>query len=362
MRVSFLAGVLCALIPLTAAGQGAPPMEAVGNVGLHSVDVPTADLAPLESALDRAIVVNASVSRGRTATLSALAADPEVAARRAEARRAFDAGQGYLKTFQLDAAQGEFDKAAALYTAAHGSVLDANDVAKLYLVRAKLAQIRHQPAVMKEEFEHALPVHPTKQLDATQFSPDAVATFQAALEASASTPPSPASGAALADLGRRAGLKWIVAGDVRKRGAGFLLTVTIADSTAAGKSENVELPAGSNPDAILEASLGRLLPAAGAPVATTAANMARINNAGAQPVPTQNLSMASTRPVPPNALPGPRRAPPVATNEKPLYQRWYVWAGAVAVLGAGTAIAASSGSSKSGGASGPPGITLVIQK
>lgn len=362
MRLLGLLAVLGLSFPLAARAE---PAEAVGNVGLRSADVPTADLAPLESALDRAVIVNAGVARGKTATLSSLSTDPEVASRRAEARRAVEAGQSALRTFQLDAAQTEFDKAAALFTAGHGVVLDPGDLARLYLTRAKLAQIRHQPGVMQEEFEHALPVHPTKQLDANQFSPDAVAIFQQALDASASTPPSPVSGAALSDIARRAGLRWIVAGDVRRRGAGFLLTITLADATAAGKSDNVELPPGANADAVLEASVGRLLLAAGVPVSSAAANLAHAGN-GPVPVATQSLSAsaATTRPVPPNALPGGRRPPPpVRASQKQWYERWYVWAGVAGVVGAGAiAAASSSGSSKSGGTAQPTGITLIVEK
>ncbi|HVO30697.1 MAG TPA: hypothetical protein VMV18_08170, partial [bacterium] len=241
MRRLSLVAALALLAPsLPARADG--PADVVGNVGLRSVDVPTAELTGLESALDRAISMNAGAARAKTATLSLLDADPEISSKRADARRAMDASVNDMKTFQLDAAQTEFDKTVAFWTVAHGPVLDPSDLSRLYLQRAKLAQIRHQPAVMKEEFERALAVHPTKQLDPAQFSPDAIQLFQQALEASASTPPQPGSGAVLSDIGRRTSMHWIVAGDVRRRPAGFAVTLSVADVVAHdGKSENFDL-------------------------------------------------------------------------------------------------------------------------
>lgn len=359
------------LLPRASRAQSQTPIDAVGTVGLHSSDVPETELTDLASSLDRAIAVNAAASRGRSATLSALGTDPEVAARRADARRSLEAGTSYMKAFQLDAAQSELDKAAAFWVVAHGRALDAGDVARLYLTRAKLAQIRHQPQAMKEEFEHALPVLATKELDPLQFSPEAIQIFKRALAAASSTPPQPASGASLGDIARRAAIRWILAGDVRRRGGGYAITLSVADVTGAGKSENVELPAGADADTTLDAAVAKLLAAAGVPLSVGRGTPAPF------PTPTAPVSIASTtnasteggaHPVPTSALPpnvGPNAAaanthpPRPPKGPKKIYQQWYFWAG-VSAVAAGAVIASTSGNSGGKSSSGGQGITLVI--
>ena len=378
-------------LPGTAGVAGAQgSVDAVGNVGILSADIPAADLQQLESGLDRAVVVNASAARGRTATLSALAADPEISARRAEARRSADAGANAMRSLELDRAQAEFDKAATLFAAAHGDRLDTGDLSRLHTTRAKVALIRNDKARMREEFVRAMPLHPTKTLDSNAFPPDSVALFADVLATASRTPPSPPSSAALSDIARRSGLRWVVAGDAR-RGAtpgSFVVAITLSDATGAAKATTVEIP----PDgafAALDAALRTLFAAAGVPASSSASNLARLDDPLAAPTATPAAAAtasqfelpapptpaptsapvtvagnAATRPVPAHALP-PKTTPPktkrapAAGNRNTLY---LVGAG-VLLVGAGVAVAATSGGGGGGGGGEQgSGITLVIDR
>src|SRR5688500_5094016 len=174
----------------------------VGNVGFRSVDIPTAELAPLEAALDRAVIVNAAAARGRTATLSALASDPEISARRAEARRAADAGAVAMRSLDADKAASEFDRAVALFVASHGDRLDTGDLSRVFTTRAKVALLRQDKAAMRDEFTRAVPLHPTKQLDPVAFPPDAVKLFEEVAKIAANGSLSAPAPAPLADIAK----------------------------------------------------------------------------------------------------------------------------------------------------------------
>lgn len=364
-----------------------PVAEAVGNVGILSADVPASELLALETALDRAVVVNASSARGRTSTLSALSADPEISARRAEARRSADAGANAMRSLELDRAQAEFDKAVTLFNAAHGERLDTGDLSRLHNTRAKVALIRQDKVRMREEFTRSMQLHPTKTLDPNAFPPDAVATFADVLAAASRTPPSPPSSAALADIARRAGVRWIVAGDARRGAApgAYVIALTLADVTGTGKATTVEIP----PDgavAALDVALRNLFAAAGVPAASAASNLARLEDdpgttggtkgaalpPAATPVPVSTpVAVAATtagtgaKPVPGQALP-PKTAPPKTKRRGasgPWYREWYVIGAGIAILGAGVAVAATSGGGGGGGGGEEgSGITLVIDR
>lgn len=366
------------------------PAEAVGNVGLLSADVPTAELLSLETALDRAVVVNASATRGRTATLSTLSADPEISSRRAEARRSADAGANAMRSLELDRAQGEFDKAVTLFNAAHGERLDTGDLSRLHNTRAKVALIRQDKAGMRQEFARSIQLHPTKTLDPNAFPPDAVATFADVLATASRTPPSPPSSAALADIARRSGVRWIVAGDVRRGTApgAYVVALTLADVTGAGKATTVEIPPDGAMSA-LDVALRNLFAAAGVPAASAASNLARMEPSGsaggvaggtqpatrtseiepspaATPVPASTpVAVAATpKPVPAKALPS--KSPPPGTKRagaaNPWYRQWYVIGAGIAVVGAGVAVAATSGGGSGSGNEESSGITLIIDR
>lgn len=350
-------GILLAVAVAVAVPGVVRGEESVGEAGLHSTDVPATDLAGLDAALDHAAALAAASSHNKAATLAALAGDAEIAARRAEARLAAEAGASDMRSFQLDAAAAEFERASTAWSAGHGALLDPAEFARLFLSRAKLAQIRHAPGLMKEEFERALPLMPVKALDPAAFSPEALAIFQQAFEAASSTPPSPASALALADVARRTGMAWMIGGDVRRRAGGFVLTLTVADPSGAAKSVNVELPAGAALDTALEEPVAKLLAAVRVPAAA-----GRVVAA----VAGLPVAAAAVHPVPANALPvmhpGPFAGVFTDVSQKPYYQRWYVWAGAAGVVVAGVGLAASSSHGSSGGGNPGTGITLVIQK
>lgn len=382
------AGLFLAAVGLTGMAGGARAqgtVEAVGNVGILSADIPAAELMALETGLDRAVVVNASAARGRTATLSALSADPEISARRAEARRSADAGANAMRSLELDRAQAEFDKAVTLFTAAHGDRLDTGDLSRLHTTRAKVALIRNDKPRMREEFVRAMPLHPSKSLDPNAFPPDSVALFADVLATAARTPPSPPSSAALADIARRSGLRWVVAGDAR-RGAtpgSYTVAITLADASGAAKATTVEIP----PDGAfpaLDTALRTLFAAAGVPASSTASNLARLDPVGVEPAATPAATAASAFELPAPPTPTPTAAPVVATASRPVpaqalppkttppkpkrasasgNRNLYLIGAGVAILGAGVIVAASSsGGGGGGGGEEGSGITLVIDR
>lgn len=338
---------------------------AVGSVGLRSLDRPTASLAPLESALDRAISMHAPSARGKTATLSALAADPEVSSRRAEARRAADSGANAMRQLDLDTAQQEFDKSAMLFIAAHGDRLEPSEVARIYTTRGKIAQMQRSPGVMKSEFERAAPLHATKQLDPATFPPDSVALFTQVIARELGTPMTPPATAPLADIAKRTRLKWIVAGEVRAYGAaGNRIALSIVD--AAGASRSVEfLVIDENVMPAFEGAVSKLFREAGVPRRAPAAAATEVT-----PDPLTGGGAAATvaaaptpRPVPTQALPRTTPPPKKPRVKEPLDRKWYVVAGAaVLALSAGALLATGSGGEKKSGQDAPPeeGITVVI--
>lgn len=343
--------------------------DAVGSVGLRSVDMPTASLAPLESALDRAISVHAPASRGKSATLGALAADPEIAKRRAEGRRAADAGANAMRQLELDTAQAEFDKAVTFLVSAHGDRLEPADLARIYTTRAKVAQMQRTPLLIKGEFEKAVPLHATKQLDPQTFPPDTIALFQQELREAAKAPLTPPGSAQLMDIARRTSLKWIVAGEARDLGPlGNRVSLAIVD--AAGTAKSVEFVASSeNLVGSFDQAVGRLFADAGVPKGIAAA-LTNDPTASVTPTPVPTAVAVSTpRPVPTQAIPRTTPAPP--RNKRPVagggpwYKRWYVIAGvAVLAVGAGAAAASAGGGDTGGGGDDPDppdeGITLVV--
>lgn len=383
MRASVLAIAASLFVSSAAAPAAAQPVaDAVGNVGVRSVDVPTADLAPVEAALDRAIIVNAAAARGRTATVSLLRGEPEVAGRRAEARRAADAGTNAMRSLDVAKAQAEFDRALTLFTASHGAWIDPGELSRLHTTRAKVALIGQDATRMREEFARAMPLHPTKSLDPAAFPPDAVKTFDEVQAAASRSPVAAPPPLVLADIARRTGLRWIVAAEARrtlsrKAGVpgqtGLVVALTVADATGGARSAIVDLPVEQLPSG-LEKAVAGLFRELGVPPGSAESNLARLEEPDPVPAPTSltpdgstgangsSLSANDPRPVPTQALPGPRPAPrpTAATGAQPWHRRWYVWAGAAAVLGAGAAVAASS--SGGGGGGGGGGVTLVVER
>jgi hypothetical protein len=343
----------------------------VGNVGMRSVDVPTASLAPLESALDRAISMHAPSARGKTATLSTLAADPEVSSRRAEARRSADAGANAMRQLELDTAEAEFDKAATLFLAAHGDRLEPSEVARIYTTRGKVAQMQRSPQLMKGEFERAAPLHPTKQLDPATFPPESVALFAQVIARALETPMAPPSTSPLMDIAKRTRLQWIVAGEVRAHGAtGNRIALSIVD--AAGATRSVEfLVIDENVNPAFEGAVAKLFSDAGVP--RGAPPVAAIgtpvdpfgNNTGTTGTTGTAVAAATPRPVPTQALPRSTPPPRKKPERESLDRKWYVVAGAAALaLSAGAVFALQPGEEKKSTQDPPPeeGITLVITR
>ena len=379
MRFAVAAAVAAVLsVPGQAAAQAV-----VGNVGLRSADVPTAALQPLESALDRAIAVHAPAARGRTATLSALAADPEVSERRANARTAADAGANSMRQLELEAAQEAFDRSLTLFIAAHGDRLEPAEVARIYTTRAKVAQMLRSPGSMKSEFENALPLHPTKELDPNTFPPESVALFEKVQAELKAAPLAPPATAPLADIARRTKLALVVAGEARAVVGGHRVVLAIANAKGASKSVEFVAPA-SDPTEAFDAAVGRLFAAAGLPpraagVATAptgtgdpAPGTTGAGGSGAEtgtgkvaagPTADTAVAAATPQPVPPQALPRPTPQPkPSRPGAKPWYRQWYVLAGAaVLAVGAVGAAASSGGSDSSTSSPDTEGVTLVIE-
>ncbi len=332
----------------------------VGNVGFRSVDIPTAELAPLEAALDRAVVVNAASSRGRTATLSALAGDPEIGGRRAEARRAADAGAVAMRSLDAEKAASEFDRAVALFVASHGDRLDTGDLSRVYTTRAKVALLRQDKAAMRDEFTRAVPLHPTKQLDPVAFPPDAVKMFEEVVSQAVATPIAPPAPAPLADIAKRTSLSWVVAGEARKDALipnAWKLAVTVVDPSGAAHSAVVEA-LGDELPGVLERTLAKLFQQAGIPGGSASANLGRIEDATPTPL---AVATATPRPVPTQALPGNARRPPRPKNSEQ-QKRWYMLIGGAIALGAAVAIAGTQTGGGGGGGGGQQGITLVLTK
>lgn len=334
----------------------------VGNVGFRSVDIPTADLATLDAALDRAIVVNAASARGRTTTLSALAADPEVAGRRAEARRAADAGAAAMRSLDAEKAQSEFDRAVTLFVASHGDRLDTGDLSRVYTTRAKVAQLRQNKVLMREEFGRAVPHHPTKQLDPASFPPDSVKLFEDVAAAARQAPLAAPAHLPLADIAKRTGLAYIVAGEARRDLSvpnAFKLAITVVDAAGASQSTTVDA---AEPDLVgsLERAIAKLFQQAGVP-----GSMAATLAAQATPVPTAiptAVAVATPRPVPTQALPKARAKPKPRNPDA--QRRWYYVIGGVLAVGAIAAVAGtqSGGGGGGGGGGGNDGITLTLER
>lgn len=367
MRGAWVVGVLLV------AGQ-ARAEDAVGNVGLRSVDVPTSSLAPLEAALDRALAIHAPVVRAKGATLSALAGDPEVSSRRAEARRAADAGANAMRQLELEKAQEEFDRAAILFTAAHGDRLEPAEVARIFTTRAKIAQMQRAAGLLRAELERALPLHATKQLDPNTFPPETLALFEQVRAEAVRQPLSPPATTPLLDIARRTQLKWLIAGEVRAAAGGAARVVLVLVDAGAGTARSADFlaPDGAAPVAF-EGAVQKLFRESGVPAKPSGVAAAT----PPEPVPTGAVGMtaagtgaaAATTPVPAQALPrnAQRQPPPRKRAGPPLYKRWYVVAGAAAVvvLAGGLAAASQSGDSRSSGGGGDPdpdptGVTLVI--
>lgn len=350
--------------------------EAVGNVGLRSVDIPTNGLAPFEAALDRAISIRAG-SRAKTATLSALAADVEVSSRRELARTNANSGANAMRQLELDKAQEEFDKAATLFVAAHGDRIEPSEVARIYTTRAKIAQMQRAGSLMKGEFERAMPLHATKQLDPATFPPESVSLFQQVLAEALKTPMVPPASSPLADIAKRTSLRWIVAGEVRGNApASPRVVLTVVDATGAASSVDFLAPA-ENLNAAFEAAVGKIFAAAGVPpraaaiVATSPNGTDGATTITGDPVPDATgtaIAAVTPRPVPSQALPRPTPTPSrsrAAAGAKPLERRWYFLVGAALLaLSGGVVLAASSGGEKKSTQDPPPdeGITLVIER
>lgn len=375
VRKACVAGVLLAVIATPALAE----QVVVGNVGLRSVDVPTATLAPLEAALDRALAIHAPAARAKGATLSALAADQEVASRRAEARRSADAGANAMRQLELEKAQEEFDRAAILFTAAHGDRLEPAEVARIFTTRAKIAQMQRAPGLLKAELERALPLHTTKQLDANTFPPDTLALFEQVRADAARRPLTPPATAPLIDIARRQGLPWVIAGEVRAAPAGASRVALVLVDAVRGTGRSTDFLA---PDAAaaaaFEGAVQKLFRDSGLPAKPTGAVAALATpptepvSSGAAGAPATGSSATvaaatAATPVPAQALPRTKRPPEKRRAGPPLYKRWYVVAGAAAVvvLAGGLAAASQGGDSRSGGGGGggdpdPEGVTLVI--
>lgn len=350
----------CLLAPF-AAPLPALAQDAVGNVGTRSPDVPTADLAPIDAALDRAVVVNAAVAKGRQATLAALAADPEIASQRALAVKAADAGAADLRALEVDKAQAEFDKAVALFVTSHGDRLDPGDVARLHTTRAKIALMKRDDVQIHDEFSKAVPVHPTKSLDPVSFPPDAQSLFKKVVSEEAAKPLAAAGGAQLADIARRAGVKWVVSGEVRNNAqwGGYVVGLTVSDAAGQTHFGIVNVPDILQVGSVLESALQKLFLDAGIPAASAATNLARLET----PTPTPfELVDPTPRPVPTQALPRrDGRVPGTGTTGGGDTKKWMlVGSGAAALIVAGLIIGTAG--QKSGGGTSQPGITLVIQK
>ena len=350
----FLAAALLAASP--AFGE-----EAVGIVGLRSIDVPTASLGPFEAALDRSVSVYTQ-GKAKTATLSALGSDPEVMSRREDGRRAANAGANAMRQLELDKAQEEFDKAATFFMAAHVDRLEPSEVARIYTTRGKVAQMQRASALIRSEFERALPLHATKQLDAATFPPESVALFAQVLADAQKAPMMPPAAASLQDIGRRTSLRWIVAGEVRGNAPAsprVILSVVDAD-TGVARSVDFLAPL-DNLNGAFDAAVAKILVEAGVPARVAAA--AATADPMATSTPGAIIAAATPRPVPSHALP--RATPKPATGGKPIERRWYFLAGAALLaLSGGVVLAASSGKDRNNTQDPPPdeGITLVIEQ
>lgn len=349
------------LVAVLLAAAPAFAEEAVGIVGIRSVDVPTASLAPFEAALDRSVSVHTQ-GKAKTATLNALGSDPEVMTRREDGRRAANAGANAMRQLELDKAQEEFDKAATFFVAAHVDRLEPSELARIYTTRAKLAQMQRASALMRNEFERALPLHATKQLDASTFPPESVALFGQALADAQKAPMTAPPAAPLQDIGRRTLLRWILAGEVRGNAPAsprVILSVVDADTGVARSVDFLAPP--DNLNGAFDAAVAKILSEAGVPARVAAASATTEPMATATPAAI--IAAATPRPVPSQALP--RATPKPATGGKPIERRWYFLAGAALLaLSGGVVLAAGSGKERKNTQDPPPdeGITLVIEQ
>lgn len=333
--------------------------ESVGIVGLRSIDVPTSSLAGFESALDRSVSIHAQ-GRAKTATLATLAADPEVTSRRDDARRAANAGANAMRQLELDKAQEEFDRASTLFMAAHGDRLEPSEVARIYTTRAKVAQMQRASAMMKAEFERALPLHATKQLDAGTFPPESIALFTQVLAEAQRSAMAPPAASPLQDIAKRTSLKWIVAGEVRANAPSSpRVILSVVDQSGAAFSVDFLAPV-ENPNPAFDSAIAKIFAEAGVP--SRASAVATATDPIPFVTPLAIAAVATPRPVPSQALPRATPAPKAAG--KPIERRWYFLAGAALLaLSGGAVLAASAGGGKKSSTEDPPpdeGITLVI--
>lgn len=326
-----LAALAALLVPGGTAS--AQPRAEVGFVGLVSPDLDAADLATIEGAVEQMLGRQARL-RGKASVLSAIAESEGVAASLAAARRSAESGSQALDAFNLPKAIEDFGRALALYDAWFGTRLAPAEVARVHERRAQAAYALRRPAEMRRDFARAIVLQPAKGLDERVFAPDAIAAFADEAARLRAEPPVPPNAAELAEIGRRAGLRWVFGGEARMRDGIVELQLTVGTPAGAIATRDFRGPlAGISTG--LERGLAAMVESAGIPKREVIAI--------ATPAPT------------PVRKDGRRRA-------GPFYTRWYFWGG-VLLAGAAAAYATTDRPERGGGGETPedPGVTIVFE-
>ncbi len=321
IRRALLAAAL--LVPAPVFGQVPAQVPDVGFVGVLSADLSAAEIAAIQSHLD-AQLAKGWRTRSREETIATALADGDVAQRLSQARAAGQSGDAALRALELAKARTELDRALSLYDSMWGERLVPLEVSKLLEQRATLAFALRKPEEMRLELHRLSRVHPTKELDAKVFPPEAIAVFEAELDKAKADP---AIAQSFGDLAKRARVEWVLAADAHVESGALVLTLLAGAADGRFESELVRVPKKDSLPDLLTRGLSNLL---------TAARVPRAAIAVATPTP---LSLSS------RALPIATPTPRVISPGGPLYTRWWFWT-LIVVAGAGAGFAASNAAAR----------------